>query len=329
MFEKSIVKYPERGPWGRSSWRGNTTGHIVNDFLDFCEIKMQKKIETCSDYMVGSGTTKELCEQRGITGTYWDLSMGKNLLDKDLEIPDRPESIFFHPPYSSHIGIPYAGTEWCAEKIWKKENGKNKCTIIDHTDQYIEKYGFDPKPYDLGRMDWENFIKALNYCILKMYAALETGGRMGILMGDCRRNGKYYSMILDCAKPGEVESIVIKEQSNEQSQGRVYTNQNFIPISQEYFLILKKALPYMLDFSYTKHTKLDIRNSSDSTWKDVVASVFEYYHKKELPLEVIYNAVDGHEKTIRNIHWKEKIRQTLQIYPMFISKGSGRWAVVY
>lgn len=179
MFEKSIVKYPERGPWGRSSWRGNTTGHIVNDFLDFCEIKMQKKIETCSDYMVGSGTTKEVCEQRGITGTYWDLSMGKNLLDKDLEIPDRPESIFFHPPYSSHIGIPYAGAEWCAEKIWKKENGKNKCTIIDHTDQYIEKYGFDPKPYDLGRMDWENFIKALNYCILKMYAALETGGRMG------------------------------------------------------------------------------------------------------------------------------------------------------
>ena len=79
MFKKSIVKYPERGPWGRSSWRGNTTGHIVNDFLDFCEIKMQKKIETCSDYMVGSGTTKEVCEQRGITGTYWDLSMGKNL----------------------------------------------------------------------------------------------------------------------------------------------------------------------------------------------------------------------------------------------------------
>ena len=67
-------------------------------------------------------------------------------------------------------------------KDLEKENGKNKCTIIDHTDQYIEKYGFDPKPYDLGRMDWENFIKALNYCILKMYAALETGGRMGILM---------------------------------------------------------------------------------------------------------------------------------------------------
>lgn len=84
---------------------------------------------------------------------------------------------------------------------------------------------------------------------------------MGILMGDCRRNGKYYSMILDCAKPGEVESIVIKEQCNEKSKGKAYANQNFIPISQEYFLILKKALPYMLDFSYTKHTKLDIRTA--------------------------------------------------------------------
>ena len=47
-------------------------------------------------------------------------------------------------------------------------------------------------------------------------------------------------MILDCAKPGEVESIVIKEQSNEQSQGRVYTNQNFIPISQRVFSDIKK-----------------------------------------------------------------------------------------
>lgn len=129
---------------------------------------------------------------------------------------------------------------------------------------------------------------------------------MGILMGDCRRNGKYYSMLLDCAKPGKVESIVIKEQCNEQSKGKAYANQNFIPISQEYFLILKKALPYMLDFSYTKHTKLDIRNSSDSTWKDVVASVFECSQKKELALEEIYRAVDGHKKTKTNAHWKEK-----------------------
>ena len=152
---------------------------------------------------------------------------------------------------------------------------------------------------------------------------------MGILMGDCRRNGKYYSMLLDCAKPGKVESIVIKEQCNEQSKGKAYANQNFIPISQEYFLILKKALPYMLDFSYTKHTKLDIRNSSDSTWKDVVASVFECSQKKELALEEIYRAVDGHKKTKTNAHWKEKIRQILQIYPIFESQGSGIWRVTY
>lgn len=25
---------PERGPWGKSNWRGNTTGHIIADLID-------------------------------------------------------------------------------------------------------------------------------------------------------------------------------------------------------------------------------------------------------------------------------------------------------
>lgn len=44
----------------------------------------------------------------------------------------------------------------------------------------------------------------------------------------------------------------------------------FIPIEQEYFLILRKALPYMLDYAYTAHAQLDIRDAKCTIWKDVV-----------------------------------------------------------
>lgn len=333
MFNSSIVSYGENGRdkrYGSNKYRGNTDGTIVKDFLDFCEMKFDRPVKTCSDYMVGSGTTRDVCVERGITGTYWDLSMGKNLLDPELEIPDRPETIFFHPPYSSHINIPYAGAEWGAKKEWKKERGRNVCEVTEELDDYIQKYGFDPKEYDLGRMEWPQFIKALNYCVLKMFAALESGGHMGILMGDCRRNGKYYSMLLDIAKPGEIESIVIKQQNNEMSRGKSYGRQNFIPISQEYFLILKKLTPYILDFSYTTHAKLDIRDSLDASWKDVICAVME---KKKGPVstEDIYKEVEGYRKVENHPYWKAKVRQTLQ----FLQKdgitkniGYGMWAMV-
>lgn len=314
MFKNSLVSYGENGRdnrYGSNSYRGNTDGTIIKDFLDYCE-NVMGNVNTCSDYMVGSGTTRDVCQERNISGVYWDLSMGKNLLDKNLEIPDRPETIFFHPPYSSHINIPYAGMEWGARKEWIRENGKNKCIVTETLDEYIKTYGFDPKKYDLGRMEWPEFIKALNYCVLKMYSALETGGRMGILMGDIRRNGKYYSMLLDIAKPGEVESIVIKKQNNESSRNNVYSNQKFIPIAQEYFLILKKIMPYMLDFSYVKKAKIDIRDSADASWKDVIMAVIETI-QRPCKAKDIENEVVNHKKAANNSHVDAKIRQVLQI----------------
>ena len=261
MFKSSIVSYGENGRdtrYGSSKYRGNTDGGIVKDFLDFCEMKFKRPVQTCSDYMVGSGTTKDVCEERGVKGVWTDLRYGFNVLKEDCEIPDRPESIFWHPPYSSMINIPYAGSMWDDKEFEKK-------------------FGYDPKPYDLGRMDWDKFVKAMNFCLLKMFSALETGGRIGILMGDIRRNGVYRSMLLDIAKPGEIDALIIKKQNNTWSGNQTYSNMNFVPIGQEYFLILRKMMPYILDFTYSKKVELDIRDSENATWKDVVASVLENY----------------------------------------------------
>ena len=308
MFKSSIVSYGENGRdarYGSNKYRGNTDGSIVKDFLDFCDMKFKRPVQTCSDYMVGSGTTADVCRERGVKGTWTDLRYGFNVLKEDCVIEDRPETIFWHPPYSSMIQIPYAGAEWDDKEFEKK-------------------FGYDPKPYDLGRMDWDKFVKAMNYCLLKMYSALETGGRIGILMGDIRRKGVYRSMLLDIARPGEVDALIIKKQNNTWSGNKTYANMNFVPIDQEYFLILKKMMPYILDFTYAKKVELDIRDSKDATWKDVVASVLEKLNK-EASLTEIYAEIEGHKKCSANKDWQAKVRQTLQM-GNFRHVRDGVWA---
>ena len=307
MFKSSIVKYPDRGPWGSSKWRGNTTGHIINDFLDFCKGVYGREARSISDYACGSGTTREVAAERKIPGTFLDLHMGFNLLTDD--IPDRPETVFFHPPYYGMI-------------VYSGKNGKG----MWNEDDVFQKYGIDASKYDMSRMNDEDFVKAMNYCILKQFAAMETGGKMAILMGDRRKNGKYRSMLLDCAKPGEIDSIVIKSQPNTVSGNKTYSSNKFIPIEQEYLLILRKELPYILDFAYQAKSKLDIRDSKDVTWKDVVSSVLEDLGKSATLAE-IYSKIDGHKKALANPHWKEKVRQVLQSFDSFRRIGEGVWAI--
>lgn len=311
MFKSSIVSYGENGRdkrYGSSSYRGNTDGTIVKDFLDFCDMKFKRPTKTCSDYMSGSYTTRDVCIERGVEGVWTDLSAGFNMLLDSCEIPDRPESIFWHPPYSAMINIPYAGKEWDDKA-------------------FMEKYGYDPKPYDLGRMEWDEFVKAMNFCLMKQFAALETGGRMGILMGDIRRKGVYRSMLLDIAKPGEVDALIIKKQNNTWSGNKQYSNMNFVPIDQEYFLILKKLSAYILDFSYMKKVELDIRDSKNATWKDVVMAVLEHHRGAEMSLDDIYAEIDGHKKALANEHWQAKVRQTLQNLPNAKNVRRGVWMI--
>ena len=91
-----------------------------------------------------------------------DLNNGWNAL-KD-EIPSGADFIFSHPPY------------W---DIIKYENQRNSYS-----------------PDDLSNnMTYEEFIEKLNMINEKIYHSLVNGGRHAILVGDVRKNGKYYSII--------------------------------------------------------------------------------------------------------------------------------------
>lgn len=295
---RSIVSYPDRGVGGNNKYRGNCSPRLIEDIID------QYKVKSLSDYMVGSGTTEDVCNRRGIPGTFLDLNRGFDLLD--MEIPDRPGNVFWHPPYDSIIT--YSDVMYSAQDI-------------------VQKYGFDPRRNDLSRCaDWEEFVSQMNYCCMKQFTAMEKGGRMFILMGDIKKRGKLYSMLLDIAKPGTLEQIIIKSQHNCVSDGRTYAG-NFVPIEHEYLLVLRKDAPLIFQVQTAKRRVCDVRDAKGTTWRDVVAAILEEAGKP-MRLPEIYEKVEGHKKCQANTTWQAKVRQTLQFHPCFHSAERGVWSIV-
>lgn len=292
---KSIVRYPNRGQGGSNRYRGNCSPQLIEDLI------RQFHVSEICDYMAGSFTTEDAAKKMGITSHCYDLNRGFDLMEMD--IPQRSEFTFWHPPYWDIVR--YSNTQYSADEI-------------------LKKYGFDPRKNDLSNAPtWEDFVKMQNYCTMKQYAALETGGRLVILMGDIKKKGKLYSQLLDIIKPGTVENIIIKEQFNCTSDRTSYSRK-FIPICHEYLLILRKDVPLMYHCTMTVRNDTDIRDVECSTWKNVVIEILQYIGRPAR-LDEIYGAIEGHRKTKSNPNWRAKVRQILNQNREFQSINRGVW----
>ena len=293
---QSIVSYPERGDYGKSSYRGNCSGKLIEDII------RQYKLDGLSDFMVGSGTTEDVVKAHRLRGTFADLNRGYDMLNMD--IPERAENIFWHPPY--HDMIVYSGNQYSDKGI-------------------MDIYGFDPKVVDLSRCaDWEEFVQKMNYCMMKQFAALEKGGRMFTLVGDMKRKGVLYSMLCDIVKPGTLEQIIIKTQHNCWSDRQTYSNRNFVPIVHEYLIVTKKENDLIIPVSFTVNQKIDLRDDIAASWRDVLLAVLK--DKGQMSLDEIYKSLWGRGKTKQNQFWQEKIRQTLQNNRYFTRTARGVYA---
>ena len=222
------------------------------------------------------------------------------------DIPERPEFVFWHPPYWDIIQ--YFDVMYKASDV-------------------MQKYGYDPKRLDLSRIEnWNDFVKAMNYAMMKQFSALEKGGRMAVLMGDIKKKGRFYSMLAEIVKPGTLENIIIKAQHNCFSDRTQYSGK-FIPILHEYVMIVRKDSPVLIPILITQSSAVDIRDMPGATWRDVVAAVLEQC-KEPVALSFLYEQIEPHKKAQANKWWKEKIRQTLQINPMhFTHDGRGLWSL--
>lgn len=285
---RSIVKYNERGVGGNNKYRGNCSPKLITNLIE------QFGIKHISDYMCGSGTTKDASDSLGIQSSVYDLNMGFDLLNDDIK--ERNEFVFWHPPYWDIIK--YSGYQ----------------------------YGKEPHPSDISHIkDYNEFMKITNELLFKQYASIKTGGRMAILTADVKKEGRLYSMLLDMIKPGMIEQIVIKEQFNTWSERQSY-NGKFIPIVHEYLLILKRDTPYIQTLKVTSNIDFDIRDSKIATWKDVIVSVFEK-HRRALSLSELYNELEHHKKAKSNQYYKAKIRQIVQSQD-FMRISSGLYELV-
>ena len=294
----SIVSYPERGEGGDNRYRGNCSPRLVEDLLGFF-----RPGEIC-DYMCGSGTTGAAADKLGVGSHLYDLHSGFDIMN--CEIPERPEFIFWHPPYWDIVI--YSDVMYKAAEVQKN-------------------YGYDPRQYDLSRIpDWEGFVGKMNYAMMKQFTALEKGGRMAVLMGDIKKKGVLYSMLSEIVKPGTLENIIIKAQHNCFSDQIQYSGK-FIPILHEYVMIVRKDSPLLVPVLMIKKAETDIRDMPGATWRDVVAAVLEQCGGP-VALTFLYEKIEPHKKAQENKWWKEKIRQTLQCNPKHFSHdGRGLWSL--
>lgn len=291
MFKNSICEYQNRLQFGNNQYRGNTSGGIISDFLDFAH---RTPSGLFVDPMEGGKTSADVAEKKGIRYKGFDLKSGFNIIRDDLgqRLGEQADTIFCHPPY------------------WQMIKYSN------HQD-------------DLSNGTLDEFLKKLQLAMMNVYDALTPGGMYGILMGNWRSKGTYYplcSLTLTVC-PGKLKEEIIKIQNNCMSDNRIYNGvgKTFIPIKHEIMYIFQKdyipsvLLDFAVDVSYL------LTKVHQATWINIVQRVFQK-EQRELSLEQIYNLVENgaKEKVKRNPNWKAKIRQIVgQNEQLFsrISKG--------
>ena len=289
----SVVSYPDRGRWGSPAYRGNCSGYLIRDLLT------HYGPDSFLEIFAGGGTGCDVARDLGYPDSvHLDLNPawgGWNAV-RD-EIPEGAELVFAHPPY--HSIVPYSGAVW----------------------------GDAPHPDDLSRCrSYEEFCARLNIVHAKVFSSLRRGGRLAVLVGDIRRGGEFYSLQRDLTWFGSPEAVIIKVQHHTASGRRSYPGR-FISIQHETLLVFRKDNWWIVPARRVAAQQHDLRQSLRPTWRDLVQAALGDLGG-EAALAQLYEALSGTAHAARNPHWREKIRQVLQLGAEFEPLGGGRWRLV-
>ena len=292
----SLMSYPDRGPWGDSSWRGNCSGHIYRELFE----RLQPK--TFCDPMMGSGTSIDVAREMNIEHFGLDLHQGFNILrDSILEKNGKPVDLnLSHPPYGSMIL--YSGHVW----------------------------GSAPHPDDLSHCSSvEDFHQKMQLALINQRESVKPGGYFGTIIGDLRKDGAYVSFqaeMIARMPSSELAAVLIKAQHNTQSERKSYGRMKLPFIQHEYVILWKRKEIAM--FSFLKSVATEAQNRLTGTWRNVVRQCLMGLGG-ESDLKTLYEHVERScDKAKANNHWKEKVRQVLNSHPdYFKSSERGVWAL--
>lgn len=297
-FMNSIVSYPDRGNFGRSNYRGNTSGLIIKDLIEHFQPK------TFVDVCEGGGTSRDVCKELGVTYFGLDLHKGNDFTrDSVLKaIGGVPaDMVFSHPPYHNMIN-------YVAER--KKHNlsvnsGENDTSQCKSVDEFLEKS---------------------QVMLLNQREATKAGGIYTTLIGDMRKDGNFFSFQSDFIKmmpKNELFSVVIKQQHNMMSNSRTYASKTIF-IHHEYLIIFKRSSMTLAAVAWNKAK--EIQSALQASWRSYVRTALMNLGG-QAPLEKIYQEIEtiAGDKVKGNPNHQAKVRQTLQMH--FTNVQRGVWAV--
>ncbi len=297
-MSSSVMSFPDRGKWGKSSWRGNCSGHVIKTLFE------QYKPTSFVDAMMGSGTSIEVAKEMNIKAFGLDLHQGFNALKHSIRdtIGQQVDMCFTHPPYAS--AVLYSGSVW----------------------------GDKPHPDDLSHcIDDEDFHEKLHLVLMNQREATLPGKYYATLIGDVRKNGRYVSLQAEAISrmpANELASVIIKTQHNNVSDRVTYSNMKHFRIMHEYLILWQKPkAPLSLLFDLSAMASQQARRLK-GVWSVIVAHAMMALGGKA-SLNDLYQKIaeDAPEKLQANENWKAKVRQTLQLYPKFSPVERGVWAL--
>jgi len=292
----SILSFKDRGKWGKSSYRGNCSGFVYQEMFSWL------KPNVFVDPMAGSMTSIEVAQEMGIEAYGLDLHSGFNILkDRIIDsVKKEADLVFSHPPYGGMIL--YSGNVWG-----------------------------ESHPDDLSRcIDDDDFNNKLQLALLNQREATRDGGFYGTLIGDWRRQGSYSSYqaeIIARMPKDELASVIIKAQHNTMS-GRINYGKQALPmISHEYMLLWQKKQTSF--FALFRGLALSQQQRLSGTWHSIIRLALMQLGGTA-PLDQLYDHVfaASPDRATKNIHWKAKVRQTLQLNEDFLAVERGVWKII-
>lgn len=275
-FANSVISFPDRGHWGKSKYRGNCSGHVIQGFFDTYH---KRKNGLACDPSIGGGTSVDVASEMGLRFKGTDLHQGFNLLVDDFKeyLGEEAHSAFWHPPYADMLA--YSGSMWG-----------------------------EPNKWDMSRMSMPDFVEALELAVMNIHDAVEKGGHYGILMGNLRRAGEYYNLssLVERIAPGKLVDEIIKVQHNCQSDNRQYTG-NLVKVAHEKLLVFKSDKSSLFFLA-----KIENRAAAMTgiTWRAAIRRVLQ--GGKTMHLKEIEALVTPYAKTRNNSNVDAKVRQVLQ-----------------
>lgn len=301
MTSTSIWSFPGRGAWGKSSYRGNASGHVTIGLIEMLQPK------SLVDVTCGSGTTLDVVRDLypdikafGLDLRYGFDSTSMSIVEK---IGEEVDMSFSHPPY--HSMVKYSGDQW----------------------------GDAADDRDLSQQATpDEFHGLLQALLLNQREATRSGGHYTMLVGDYRTRDQYISTqaeMIARMPSAELKAVIIKAQHNCVSDSRNYKRLEYGRILHEYLLVWKK--PQRVMSSLTTLAQIAKENAARvrGTWRAIVRMVMAQIGRPAALAE-IYDRIEKHgpqEKLESNQWHRAKVRQVLQTYEEFFSEERGVWGL--